>query len=97
PAACAGHSLGEFSALVIAGVLPFEAAFSLVQARARLMAERAPEGAMAAVLGLEPDAIAAALPGDAWVANFNGPAQTIISGTVAGIEAATGALKEAGA
>lgn len=97
PEGCAGHSLGEFSALVAAGALPFDAAFRLVQIRARLMAEEAPEGAMAAVLGLDPEAIAAALPAGVEIANFNGPQQTIVSGTKTAVEEAQAALKAAGA
>lgn len=97
PAGCAGHSLGEFSALVVARALAFEDALDLVRLRGRLMAEETPEGAMAAVIGLDPAAIEAALPGDVAVANYNGPGQTIISGSVAGIEAAESALKAAGA
>ena len=97
PDGCAGHSLGEFAALVTAGCIPFTTAFGLVQTRARLMAERAPKGAMAAVLGLDAEAIQAALPEGVTIANFNGPSQTIIAGTVEGIEAATEPLKAAGA
>ena len=97
PDVCAGHSLGEYSALVAAGALVFEDAFRLVQERARLMSENVPEGTMAAVIGLKPAAIEGALPEGAQVANYNGPGQTIISGTVAAIDAAEHALKEAGA
>lgn len=97
PQACAGHSLGEYSALVAASALRFEDAFPLVQARGRIMAGNAPEGGMAAVLGLGPEAIEAALPAGVAVANYNGPQQTIISGTLAGLDAAETALKAAGA
>lgn len=97
PAACAGHSLGEFTALVAAGSIPFEEAFRLVQTRARLMAELAPPGGMAAVLGLAPEAIPPALPAGVAVANYNGPSQTIIAGTHAGLDAAAETLKAAGA
>ena len=97
PAVCAGHSLGEYSALVAAGALAFEEAFRLVQERARLMSENVPEGTMAAVMGLDPAAIEAALPEGAQVANYNGPGQTIISGTLAAIDAAEQSLKTAGA
>jgi [acyl-carrier-protein] S-malonyltransferase len=65
--------------------------------RARLMSENVPEGAMAAVMGLDTDAIAANLPKDVQVANYNGPSQTIISGSKAGIAAAEITLREAGA
>ena len=97
PDGCAGHSLGEIPALVIAGAVSFDEAFRFTLVRARLMSENVPEGAMAAVMGLEPDAIEANLPGGVQVANFNGPGQTIISGTKEGIEAAGPALIRAGA
>ena len=97
PAGCAGHSLGEISALVAAGVVNFEDALAFTKERARLMSEDVPEGGMAAVMGMEPAAIEAALPEGAQVANFNSPAQTIISGSKEGIEAAATVLKEAGA
>jgi len=97
PTGCAGHSLGEFSALVAAGSISFPDAFALVRTRARLMAERAPKGGMAAVLGLEPEAIEAALPAGVAVANYNGPGQTIIAGTAEALAAATESLKAAGA
>lgn len=97
PNGAAGHSLGEFTALVSAGSLSFEDAFRLVQVRARLMSEDVPPGSMAAVIGLAPDAIEEALPEGAQVANYNGPGQTIISGSVDAVEAAGPALKEAGA
>ena len=97
PSGCAGHSLGEIPALVIAGALSFDEAFRLTLVRARLMSENVPDGGMAAVLGLDPEAIEANLTADVQVANFNGPGQTIISGTRTGIEATTNALMEAGA
>lgn len=97
PDVCAGHSLGEFTALVAAGALTFSDALALVRERARLMAEEAAPGSMAAVLGLAPDDIEAALPDDVGIANYNGPGQTIISGTKEGIDAATESLKKAGA
>jgi [acyl-carrier-protein] S-malonyltransferase len=97
PAGCAGHSLGEITALVAAGVVAFEDAILFVQERARLMSEDVPPGGMAAVMGLEPEAIAAALPPGAQVANYNSPAQTIISGSIEAMEAAAITLKEAGA
>ncbi|HIJ64670.1 MAG TPA: ACP S-malonyltransferase [Candidatus Hydrogenedentes bacterium] len=97
PAGCAGHSLGEFSALVAAGAAAFEPVFRLADVRARLMAENVPEGGMAAVIGLPPSDIEAALPADVQVANYNGPQQTIISGGLAGLEEAERRLKEAGA
>ncbi|MFO7974151.1 MAG: ACP S-malonyltransferase [Candidatus Hydrogenedentota bacterium] len=97
PSLCAGHSLGEYTALVLAGALSFEEGFRLVRERARVMSEDVPEGAMTAVIGLEPAAIESVLPEGAQVANYNGPRQTIVSGTVPAIEAAEQALKEAGA
>jgi [acyl-carrier-protein] S-malonyltransferase len=97
PEGAAGHSLGEISALVACEALDFIDALRLVEARAKAMSDDVPEGGMAAVMGLTPEAIEAALPEGAQVANFNGPAQTIITGTGAGIDAATEALREAGA
>lgn len=97
PSCCAGHSLGEIPALVVAGVLGFDDALALVVERARLMTEDVPEGGMAAVMGLGAEQIAANLPENVQVANFNGPDQTIISGTATGLEKAADALKAAGA
>ena len=97
PDGCTGHSLGEIPALVIAGALSFEDAFKFTLERARLMSENVPEGGMAAVMGLDAEAIAANLPEGVQVANYNGPGQTIISGCTTGIEAAITTLKDAGA
>lgn len=97
PAGSAGHSLGEIPALAVAGTLRFADALGLVLERARAMSENVPEGGMAAVMGLDADAIEAALPEGASVANYNGPAQTIITGTKAALAAAAALLKEAGA
>lgn len=97
PEQCAGHSLGEISALTVAGVLALEAAVPLVLERARLMSENVPEGGMAAVLGMNAEAIESLLPEDVQVANYNGAAQTIISGTLAALATATEILKAAGA
>jgi len=96
PVACAGHSLGEITALAACGALDPEWGLYFVRERARLMAQ-APPGGMAAVLGLDPDAIAAVLPECVWVANHNGPAQTVISGTLEGLATAETVLKQAGA
>lgn len=101
----AGHSLGEYSALVAAGALDFAQAVRTVRARGTYMQEAVPEGqgAMAAVLGLDAARIAAVVADvnrpDAYVAvaNYNGPAQTVIAGAAVGVEAAMGALKSAGA
>ena len=102
PVAVAGHSLGEFSALVASGVLTVDAVVPIVEKRASLM-ETAPKGTMAAVLGLSADRIKQTLENldlndeIAVVANDNSPTQIVISGTVQGIEIASPALKEAGA
>jgi len=97
PSVCAGHSVGEFAALVVSGALSLEDALRLVKERARLMAEEAPEGAMAAVIGMDVDTIEDNLPDDVDVANYNGPAQTIISGAPDAIQRAIDQLKQAGA
>lgn len=102
----AGHSLGEWSALVAVGALEFTDAVRLVNTRGRLMQEAVPagQGAMAAVMGLEADHIeaicneAAAASGEVVApANFNSPEQTVISGTTAGVAAAQERLTAAGA
>ena len=102
----AGHSLGEYSALVAAGALDFEAAVRVVHARGRFMQEAVPEGrgAMAAVMGCGSDVVAEACRAAAEEtgrpvspANFNGPAQTAISGDALAVEAACARAKEAGA
>lgn len=100
-AAVAGHSLGEYSALVAAGALEQEEAARLVAERGEAMqaaAEAAP-GTMAAVLGLEPELVAAACKDvdDVWVANDNAPGQVVVAGTAAGIEAASARAKDLGA
>ena len=99
----AGHSLGEYSALVAAGCLSFEEGLRLVQIRANAM-QRACEAnpsTMAAVLGLEDEVVAritASIAGEVVVpANENCPGQIVISGSIKGIELASAALKEAGA
>ncbi len=101
PWVCAGFSLGEYTALCASGRLSFRETLFLVRERARLMNEaclRMP-GTMAAVLGLSADDVAGAVKGlkGVWVANFNAPGQTVISGTKEGIERATFVLKERGA
>jgi [acyl-carrier-protein] S-malonyltransferase len=102
----AGHSLGEYSANVAAGVLSFSDAVRTVRSRGRYMQEAVPagEGAMAAVLGLPSEAVidvcakAAAETGAVVsAANLNSPEQTVISGAVAGVERAAALAKEAGA
>ncbi|MEI6029367.1 MAG: ACP S-malonyltransferase [Betaproteobacteria bacterium] len=106
PAAVAGHSLGEYSALVAAGALTLAEALPLVRFRAQSMQEAVPVGvgAMAAILGLEAAAVregcalAAAATGQAVeAANFNDPRQTVIAGTKAGVDKACELLKAAGA
>lgn len=101
PVGLAGHSLGEFAALALAGVYSVEAGLELVIERARLMAEvaAATPGGMAAVLGLDVDTISDAIERieGIWIANDNSPGQTVLSGTPAGLEAATYALSDAGA
>ena len=102
PEMVAGHSLGEFSALVACGALSFDDALLLVRARAEAM-QRACElqpGTMAAVLALPDEKVEEICQGidDIVVAaNFNCPGQVVISGTVSGIDAAVPVLKEAGA
>jgi [acyl-carrier-protein] S-malonyltransferase len=104
PIAMAGHSLGEYSALVAAGALGFADALRLVRRRGELMQEAVPvgQGAMAAIIGLDPEAIAA-LAADAAqgeicaVANLNGPAQTVIAGHKGAIDRAVALARERGA
>ncbi|MDR2328833.1 MAG: ACP S-malonyltransferase [Comamonas sp.] len=108
PMAVAGHSLGEYSALVAAGVLTLSQAAPLVRLRGAAMQEAVPvgAGAMAAVLGLDADKVKAVcaqvtaqLGGTEVVeaVNFNDPGQTVIAGSKAAVEAASLAVKEAGA
>ncbi len=104
PAMVAGHSLGEYSALVAAEVLPLGQAVPLVELRAKAMQEAVPagEGAMAAVLGLDAEAIVAACAEVAQgqvvqAVNFNSPEQTVIAGHKAAVERAADAVKARGA
>jgi [acyl-carrier-protein] S-malonyltransferase len=104
PAIVAGHSLGEYSALVAAEVLRLEDAVPLVELRARAMQDAVPagEGAMAAILGLDAAVIRAvceeAAQGQVVQAvNFNAPEQTVIAGHKAAVERAAEALKAKGA
>ena len=106
PAAVAGHSLGEYSALVAAGVLSLADALPLVRLRAQAMQQAVPvgAGAMAAILGLDADQVvegcaqAAAASGEVVsAANFNDPKQTVISGSQAGVAKACELLKAMGA
>jgi [acyl-carrier-protein] S-malonyltransferase len=100
----AGHSLGEYAALVCAGALEFADAVSLVQLRGRLMQEAVPagEGAMAAILGLEDEVIiglCAEAAGDEVVeaVNFNAPGQVVIAGSAAAVSRAIDLAGKAGA
>jgi [acyl-carrier-protein] S-malonyltransferase len=103
PAAAAGHSLGEYSALVAAGALTFDDGLRLVKKRGELMQEagtRSP-GTMAAVIGAEPELVEeccreAAEAGIVQPANFNSPGQIVISGSVSGIDRAMDVLKSKG-
>jgi [acyl-carrier-protein] S-malonyltransferase len=102
PALLAGHSLGEYSALVAAGALELGEAVRLVRRRGALMQEAVPEGqgAMAAVLGLELERVqevCARTPGTVAAANLNSPAQTVIAGEAGAVLRAGEALREAGA
>lgn len=104
PDVCAGHSIGEYAALVAAGALPFEQGLRLVKQRAELMQKAVGDhpGTMAAVIGLDADAVRAICEkaksaGIVDVANYNSPGQVVISGEVKAIEAASEYAKEAGA
>ena len=106
PAIMAGHSLGEFSALVCAGALEFTDAVRLVRKRGEFMQAAVPvgEGAMAAIIGVEDEEInricaevAASQEGVVAAVNFNSPGQVVIAGHAGAVELAIAALKEAGA
>ena len=106
PAAVAGHSLGEYSALVAAGALTLADALPLVRLRAQAMQQAVPvgAGAMAAILGLDAEqvrdgcaAVAAATGEVVAPANFNDPKQTVIAGSKAGVDQACEKLKAMGA
>ncbi|WP_426711865.1 ACP S-malonyltransferase [Cronobacter muytjensii] len=104
PALMAGHSLGEYSALVCAGVIDFADAVRLVELRGKFMQEAVPEGtgAMAAIIGLDDDAIAKACEEAAEgqvvsPVNFNSPGQVVIAGHKKAVERAGAACKAAGA
>ncbi|MEE8278664.1 MAG: ACP S-malonyltransferase [Thermoanaerobaculia bacterium] len=104
PVVMAGHSLGEYSALVAAGSLSFGDALALVRKRGELMQQAVPvgEGAMAAIMGLEAEAvakIAAEAAGDqeCAIANYNAPIQTVIAGHTGAVERAVTLAKERGA
>jgi malonyl CoA-acyl carrier protein transacylase len=100
PAFVAGHSLGEYNALLVAGAFDYLTGLKLVQKRGELMSQ-AKDGGMAAVIGLEATAIAPLLAEHGLqsidLANYNSPVQTVISGPVADIERAQPVLQQAGA
>lgn len=104
PQVFAGHSLGEYTALVAANVLSFSDAVRLVALRGQLMASALPEGegAMAAVIGLDKNAIVALcdqaeFKNCVWPANYNSPVQTVLAGKSETIDKAIIAAKSAGA
>lgn len=104
PAFVAGHSLGEYSALVAAGSLAFADAVKLVELRGQLMQQAVPagQGGMAAILGLDDDAVRAACAEAAQgevvsAVNFNAPGQVVIAGSAAAVERAIEACKARGA
>ncbi len=102
PQCLAGHSLGEYTALVVSGALEFEEAISLVHQRGQLMQQAAPlgVGSMAAILGLDDDVVTQAcnhVNGIVSAANFNSPGQVVIAGSKEAVDAASEACTEAGA
>ena len=102
PTMCAGHSLGEYTALTATGALSFEDGVRLVAERAEAMHEAgcAHPGTMAAVLGLDDEDVEVACrraDTDVWVANFNAPGQVVIAGSPDGVAAATVHAKDMGA
>jgi [acyl-carrier-protein] S-malonyltransferase len=102
PAAVAGHSLGEYTALVAAGALSFEDGAYLVTERGEAMQATGRDrvGTMAAVLGLDDDdvdVVCARVAGDVWVANYNAPGQVVIAGSPEAIDEAATIARELGA
>ena len=102
PTMCAGHSLGEYTALAASGALGFEEGVRLVVERGEAMHHAAEErpGTMAAVLGADDDAVEAACQraeGEVWVANYNAPGQVVIAGTAEAVTLACAIAKELGA
>src|SRR5882757_7371712 len=102
PSFCAGHSLGEYTALTATGALGFDEGVRLVCERADAMHQAGIEtpGTMAAVLGLDDDQVEVACrraDSDVWVANFNAPGQVVIAGSADGVAAASVAAKNLGA
>lgn len=100
-----GHSLGEYSALVLAGVIDFKDAVLLVHKRGMFMQEAVPigKGGMAAIIGLDDDTIVSVCDeisksvGEVQAVNFNCPGQTVIAGTIEGVKKVAEELKEKGA
>jgi len=104
PAACAGLSLGEYTALTAASYVSFQECLSVVERRGKYMYDACEEtkGTMAVVLGLTAEQVKGVvkdvkMPDELFAANFNCPGQVVISGTYAGIEAGTGLAKARGA
>ena len=102
PSFCAGHSLGEYTALIATGALGLQEGVTLVATRAEAMHEAGltNPGTMAAILGLDDDLVEVACrraDNDVWVANFNAPGQVVIAGSIAGVTAAGTIAKELGA
>ena len=101
PVAVAGHSLGQITALLATGALPFDDGLRLAARRARHTQEAADrnEGRMVALLGASPeqaDEVCGAAPEACWVANDNAPGQIVVAGTPAGIDAAVERAREVG-
>ncbi|MEN9802346.1 MAG: malonyl CoA-acyl carrier protein transacylase, partial [Actinomycetota bacterium] len=102
PSYCAGHSLGEYTALTATGALSFEDGVRLVVERADAMHEAGNlhPGTMAAVLGLDDEQVEVACrraDSEVWVANFNAPGQVVIAGSKEGVQRASEIAKELGA
>ena len=102
PSFCAGHSLGEYTALTATGALGFDEGVRLVCERSDAMHQAGNDnvGTMAAVLGLDDDQVEVACrraDSDVWVANFNAPGQVVIAGSPEGVAAASAFAKELGA
>ena len=102
PGACAGHSLGEYTALTAAGVLSFEDGIRVVDERGLAMAEASEQrpGTMTALLGLgddDADAACRRVDGEAWVANYNAPGQVVVAGSPDSVAAAVSVARDLGA
>jgi [acyl-carrier-protein] S-malonyltransferase len=102
PSFCAGHSLGEYTALTATGALGFDDGIRLVVERSAAMHDAGLEqpGTMAAVLGLDDDQVEVACrraDADVWVANFNAPGQVVIAGSPSGVDAAADHARQLGA